>query len=169
MRRVRQTVIKNKTKMSRFKVALWEQGQTLVEIITAIAVVLLVLVALIIAVTNSLSNAQFSRNKAIALKYSQEVTEWLRDQRDQGWGAFYAYAGAAPGGTTYCFTNLAWPASPGACAQTDVIIDAFGLFRRNVTLIQSAADRVQINVTVTWNETQRSPSVVITTYLTRWR
>lgn len=65
------------------------QGQSLIEVVTALGVIVLVLTALAVVVTLSIANAKFSQNQTLASKYSQEVMEKLRAYRDQNtWDVF---------------------------------------------------------------------------------
>ena len=65
------------------------QGQSLIEVVAALSVVILVITALAIVVTLSIANAKFSQNQVLASKYSQEVMEKLRAYRDRyGWKDF---------------------------------------------------------------------------------
>mgnify|MGYP001585299678 CR=1 FL=1 len=60
-----------------------QKGQSLIEVIAALAIVILVITALAVVVTLSIANAKFSQNQVLASKYSQEVMEKLRSYRDQ--------------------------------------------------------------------------------------
>ncbi len=67
-----------------------ESGQSLVEMIVAIAVMIVVVTALISVTTTSMRNASFSRDQALATKYAQDAIENVRSQRDHlnSWNAF---------------------------------------------------------------------------------
>src|SRR3989344_1893990 len=82
-----------------------QNGQSLVEAIIASVVISLVLVGLISAITFSLANAQFAKNKALANKHGQEAIEWLRNQRDtSGWVLFYSPSGTSA--RTHCLNSF---------------------------------------------------------------
>lgn len=145
-------------------------GQSLIEVIVAIGIVTLVLAGLVSAVTFSLSNSQFARNKALATKYAQEGMEWLRVQRDSNW---YAFNQMSPdSGSLYCMSAL--PATitslpPGAC-NTLVIDDSYDIFRREVTLTGNTDDdRVNILLRVWWPQGTRDSEVSVNTILTKWQ
>lgn len=146
------------------------KGQSLIEVIVAIGIVTLVLAGLVSAVTFSLSNSQFARNKALATKYAQEGMEWLRVQRDANW---YSFNQMSPdSGSLYCMSTL--PATvttlpPGVC-NTLVIDDTYDIFRREVTLTGVVADdRVNITLRVWWPQGTRDSEVSVNTILTRWQ
>lgn len=54
------------------------KGQTLIEVIVALSVVMLILAAISIAVTASVSNSSFIKNQNLASKYAQEGIEHIR-------------------------------------------------------------------------------------------
>lgn len=141
-----------------------ESGQSLVEVIVAVGIIVVTIVGLISSNTLGLNNAQFARNKALAAKYAQEAIEWLRTQRDQNWNTFYTSAGTA----TYCLKTTAWT-QRGACATTDVINDQYDIFVRQVSLSRPAVDRVIMTVSVSWPEGARTTSISVTSHVTKWK
>lgn len=60
-----------------------DKGQSLLELVVVIAVVVIVIGALTFATIASLRNAQFSQNQAQATKLAQEALEWTRSGRDR--------------------------------------------------------------------------------------
>ncbi|MGB9911060.1 MAG: type IV pilus modification PilV family protein [Microgenomates group bacterium] len=66
-----------------------KKGQALFEVVIAIGVILILVVALIITATYSLRNAEFSRSQMLATKYAQEAIEKIRLFRDNNpWNTF---------------------------------------------------------------------------------
>lgn len=59
------------------------KGQSLMELVVVIAVMVVVVGALTFATIASLRNAQFSKNQAQATKLAQEALEWVRTGRDR--------------------------------------------------------------------------------------
>jgi type II secretory pathway pseudopilin PulG len=88
------------------------KGQSLFELVIAIAVIGLFLVALVGAVTRSIATSTFSRQKSVANRYVQEGLEWVRHERDLDWTAFYARSSGV--GSLYCINDLTF--SAGSCA-----------------------------------------------------
>ena len=145
-------------------------GQSIVEVIVVVGLVTLVLVGLITAITFSLSNAQFAKNKTLASKYGQESIEWFRNQRDTlGWTLFYTNATDA--GRNYCLQTLSWTSS--ACTSGSEI--AGTIFTRTAVLDGNGVspgnnqDRVSIMVTVSWPQGSRTSQITLDTYLTKWQ
>ncbi len=64
------------------------KGQSLFEVVLALGLAALIMVALVSLVSSSIRNTTFARKKTVATRHAQEATEWLRGQRDEGWDAF---------------------------------------------------------------------------------
>lgn len=142
-----------------------QHGQTLVEVVVSIFVISLILIALMSAVNFSLTNTQYAKNKAIATKYAQEAVEWLRSERDSSWNTFYNRSSIA--GRTYCVKSVpSWPMTEGVCNSGDYINNTY--FLRQIVLTRSGADKVLINVNISWSQGSRTPSINIGTFLTKW-
>lgn len=62
-----------------------EVGQSLVELIVVVAVIIIVLGALVFATIASIRNASFAKNQAQATKYAQEGLEKVRAGRDRNY------------------------------------------------------------------------------------
>ena len=67
------------------------KGQTLIEVLVALAVAALIISALSIAVLSSLNNAIFSKNQNLASQYAQEGMEIMRRLKNSEWTVFNAY------------------------------------------------------------------------------
>lgn len=147
-------------------------GQSLVEMIMAVGLVAIVLVGLISAITFSLTNSQYARNKTLATKFAQEGIEWARNQRDSlNWNVFYAYA-AIGVGRTYCLNSLSFT-SPGSCAANTVIPNT--IFTRQINLVANGIgaganqDRVAVNIQIIWPQGNRTGTVVLNSFLSKWK
>lgn len=158
----------------------FSKGQSLFEVVGALAVISILIVGLISVTTTSIKNTTFSKNNEIANAYAQELTEWLRSQRDTNWVNFKANAAANSG--SYCFTSLAWlpggNVPPPPCNASEVIPNT--LFRRGAVFtcfngaVQVACNLSTVNVirtsvSVTWTDGQGDHSVNFVTELTNWR
>jgi len=91
-------------------------GQSLFEVVLALAVVTMITVGIVILTTDSLKNSTFSKSKNLSTKYSQEVMEWLRTQRDEDYSLFLENS-LTP---VYCMNSLSLGNS-GACSSGEVI------------------------------------------------
>src|SRR3989304_1422306 len=96
-----------------------KRGQSMFELLVAVFVIALTLTALVGLVSTSISNTNFSRERTLASKYTQEAVEWLRQERDISWAAFITQAGVR------CLGSLSWSSG---CAISGTA------FSRQVTL-----------------------------------
>jgi len=70
-----------------------QEGQSLLEVLTALGVASVVIVALSVLAVSALRNAQHAKAQAEAAKYVSEAIEEVRAVRDQrGWSDFSTYA-----------------------------------------------------------------------------
>ena len=142
----------------------YEKGQSLFEVVLALAVITTIVVALIILASNAIRNTTFSKNKTLATRHSQEAMEWLRGERDEDWDDF-ALRALIP---TYCLPELAWSTSiVGNCGTNDTI-DGTELFRE-ISFSTVAADNIQADVAIYWTDAQGLHEVRTVTNLTDWR
>ena len=130
-------------------------GQSLVEMVVAIAVVLLVILALVAVTTVSVRNASFSRNQALATKYAQEAVEKVRAYRDQNsWSDF----------TSNCETfslNLSMPSSftlSRDCYQPGISNNC-----------SNAGDICEVKITISWTDAKGTHKSELTTRLAKWK
>ncbi len=140
------------------------QGNSLIEVVVAAAIVALILVGLVNVTTTNLSNSQYSRNKTLATKYADEALEWIRIQRDAlGWDALSYFASASP--PDYCMNTLVWTYG-GLCDNTDARIDE--LFHRDVNLYLDPLETGKITVTVkvSWVQGALNPNVTVKSIVT---
>ncbi len=107
-----------------------EAGQTLLEILLAFSVAILVLSAVILGITTSLSNTQYTKNQGLANSYAQEGMAVVRKIRDSGWNNFKNLADNYTTNTRYCLglnsVELGDPTSALNCGQN------VGIFSREV-------------------------------------
>lgn len=142
----------------------FEKGQSLFEVVLSLAVITLIIVTLVILASNSIRNANFSRNKTLATRHAQEALEWLRGERDEDFDAFHTRA-LTP---QYCLPSLSWDdASVGSCSSTDFISNT--ILKREVSFTIVSADNIQAQIVVSWQDAQGDHEVRTTTNLTDWR
>lgn len=144
----------------------FNRGQSLFEVILAIAVLALVLVGIVSLATSSVRNSTFSRNKTLGSKYAQEASEWLRSERDKGRDAFIARESVSGG--KYCLQTLSWT-NTGVCVD-ELIADT--PFTRNLTLIKRVElgkTVIEADVVVLWQDSQGEHEARSYTYLSDWR
>ncbi|MFZ5932782.1 MAG: PulJ/GspJ family protein [Patescibacteria group bacterium] len=144
-----------------------ETGQSLFEIMLALAISTLIIVAIVVLTSNAIRNTTFSKNKTLATRYSQEATEWLRGERDTDFTAFESRA-ATP---LYCFPALSWAsATVGACGSGQEITDT--IFKREISFSGSVVNGktlVEAGVKVYWTDSQGLHEVRSVTNFSDWR
>ncbi|MBI2029446.1 hypothetical protein HYT02_03460 [Candidatus Gottesmanbacteria bacterium] len=133
-------------------------GQSIIEVIIAVGIVALVLVALVTAVTVSIKNSTFSKNKSIANKYINEGIEAVRSIRDTSWTTLYSESGQVNG---LLSSAGVWNFS----GASD--IPATG-FTRTVDVSCPNNQTCNITVTVTWISGGQNHSSSASTVFTKW-
>jgi type II secretory pathway pseudopilin PulG len=152
------------------------KGQTLVEVVVALGVVILLVTGLITGTVFSLKASQNSRARSLATKYVQEAIEIARKDREISWYNFTSLSG------DYCMPEnsisfLEAPVHSGTCNQSDYIkLDSPQIvFIRTVKFDSIAAvpsvnpDLIRVTATVTWKEGDTTRTSQATTDFTNWR
>lgn len=121
-----------------------ESGQSLIEVLAALAVVILVVLALVMVVTTSIRNATFAKNQSLATKYAQEAIEKVRAFRDEDPDSFFA----------------------GSCLSPEDL-SGFG-FDQTIDCLIEGEDKVKVTVAVSWTDAKGEHQSALSTYLTKW-
>lgn len=127
-------------------------GQSMFEVVLALFIITMIVVAVVILSTNSVSNSVFSRSKTQAEKYSQEALEWLRSQRELSLANFNTYAATA----SYCLDSLSF-LNTGICSSSEFINGTNFIRQVNFAMdviSVGGIDKQIINATVVtyWND-----------------
>lgn len=153
---------KSKLKCQKLKL---QKGQSLFEVVVALAISTLIIVAVVSLASNSIRNSTYSKNKTLAASYAQEAMEWLRNQRDSNTAGFFASVQTSP----WCLAILSFD-TPGACVSGQVIADT--PFSREVSFSTTTLNSktvLEASVKVYWNDSQGYHEVVNNTDFTDWR
>lgn len=131
-------------------------GLMLVEVVLALAVAMVVMVALVQLSTRSIKNSDFSKNQAEATSYANQGMEWIRAKRvGMGWYGTSGFSGKADAsGTKYCLgSSMDWTVGQ-PCSITGTI------YTRGATLtfVPGSPERVKADVTVIWEQGGKSYS-----------
>jgi len=123
-------------------------GQSLIEVVAAIAVISVGILTIVKVTTKSISNTTFARNRALASKYAQESMEEARNLRD-----------SQP--TTFFQDN--------SCDSNQTL----GIFTRvrdcNLSVSVDGKMTMAVIVTVTWLDAAGNHQSRIQTNLTSWK
>jgi len=130
----------------------YESGQSIIELLAALAVFTLVVVALMMVTTISVRNATFAKNQALATKYGQASIEEARDLRDNNKGDFFD--------TSSAVYNFCDERSDGE------IGDSFTIDR--ICEYQPAEKRMKVTVNVTWKDARGTHQSALSTFLSKW-
>jgi type II secretory pathway pseudopilin PulG len=141
------------------------EGQSLFEVVVAVGVFALVIAAIVGLSTSSIRNTTFSRNNALATRYSQEAVEWLRTERDTDWVAFHDRIAASP----YCLSDLSWVNTGGCDSLNELDAVAYTIFFREVDLSEDTPTSITATVTTSWTDSQGTHQVETSTVFTDWR
>ncbi len=128
-------------------------GQTLIEVIVAVAVISLVLTGIVIAVTSGLKTSRISRERFEARRIVDSELEDIRSERNNDPGSFFVSENAGD-------TIEVGP---------DVVEGNSTSYEKTVTYDYAADGReVEVTVAVEWGG-EESYSVSQTTILTLWQ
>ena len=136
-------------------------GQTLVEAVVVVGVVVLLVTGLIAGTTASLRSAQSGRTRTKAVSLAQEGMEVVRSIRDENWITFVAFSGSYCLGESHDLT----PAT-GVCPQN--ITTPEGTLARGVSFDWQDPKMI-VTTTVSYTEGERTRDVTLTTYFTQWK
>ncbi len=141
-------------------------GQSLFEVVLALGVVTIILVALVTLAALSIRNTTFSKNRNSATRYSQETVEWLRGQRDDDWTTF-AVRAQTP---TWCLPTLDWDtALIGRCGAGPGDFVLGTIFKREVSFTIIDATTIEAVIKVYWDDAQGTHETRTSTNFTNWR
>lgn len=132
------------------------KGQSLVESVVTLGVVMLLVTGLVVGTTASLKYAQSSRARSSATQYASEGLELARKERDAGWSAF-ARSGV------FCV-------GPSGAIPTDPCEMLANQFTRMLTYTYDAiAQSVVVESAVTWIEGDARKDITLQTTLMNWK
>ena len=111
-----------------------EKGQTLLEVLLAFSASILVLSAIIIGITTSLSSTQYTKNQNLANSYAKEAMAVARKMKESSWSKFSSYTQPV-----YCLNQnsvtLTEPVFPSLTCGSNVT----GVFSRVVKFEHASA------------------------------
>lgn len=160
-----------------------EKGQSLMELVVVIAVIIIVVSALVFATIASLRNASFSQNQAQATKLAQQGLEKVRSLRDRDtsgsgiWSSSTSCGSSVPltcpatqsscptGSTNNCyfFFNASGVLINATAANSETIPP--GNFKRQFFIEDTAVDQKKVTVVVTWTDISGPHESRLTTIL----
>lgn len=157
-------------KNSKLKIKNYCSGQSLFELVVAVGISALIIVALVSLTSVALANAAFSKNETLAGRYAEAATEWLRGQRDNDIDLFITNV-LTP---AWCLkdvnlTDASWSDS-SACNATDYITGT--KFTREVDFTVNTVSGKTIVlaiVNVSWSDSKGTHVISSATNYSDWR
>jgi hypothetical protein len=129
------------------------KGQTLIEVLIALATAVIVVSGITILAISSLNNVQFTRDQDLATKYAQEGMEVIRRIRNSSYITFRGYSG------TYCLSKdqTTMGSAVGSCATQNVD----SRYIRSVQVQQNGCgvNLSRVTVSVAWTDTKCTTGV----------
>ncbi len=131
-------------------------GQSLVESVVTLGVVILLVTGLVVGTTSALKYAQSSRARSTATQYASEGLEFARRERDRSWTSF------ARNGNFCVDATGSIPSDP--CALLD------NKYSREITYdYDETSESVVITSVVSWAEGAEIKEISLQTTLTNWK
>lgn len=167
-------------------------GQTILELLIVISVLTIVIGAFTSLALNNLKDAQISRNRNNANRLAQELSEQVRNVREQqGWDEFAKYQYNAPGNRCFKSVNIStWELEPKnggpivfngePCSSIEAGVTPLSVdkvdYKRWIELEDSSltvspecpsgCQGRKVSVTITWNDSQGRHEEIRGTLLT---
>jgi len=140
------------------------KGQSLFEVIFAIAITAMILTGVLSLATTSVRNVDSSKNKSIASNEGRASIDWLRNQRDLDWDNLAGLASFP--GITYC---LADPDDGLKLKETECLkIPGTNLTREVTLAFTDSEDVIQADVEVYWMDAQGLHIENLVTWFSNW-
>ncbi len=169
----------------KYQISNIQSGQSMIEMLLALGVAAVVLVALVKVASLSVTSSVFARQKSQATRLGSEALEWARSQRDElGWDGFYAKVTGAPGGVGYCLPSIPvgspadWgsqapdegPGVPLPCGASGVVPNTEFTRWLKVSVLDPAVAQVEISAKVRWSDSKRIVhDSVVSQRLSNWK
>ena len=141
-----------------------QHGQTLVEMIVIVGVIVLLATGIVAGTTASLGRSETLQIRSEALSEAQAGIELTRALRDAGWDDL---VNKGTPETAYCVGSGGW----AEYTDPPCVVNINNMFTRTITLKYVAATlTVQVISEVAWGDTSNPLNkVYLTTYLTNWK
>ena len=120
------------------------KGQSIIEVIVALSLVAIVVLALVRVTISSIQNSSFAKDQQIATQYSQELIENARKLKEENEVEFWSKNGSEE--------------------------ETINKFTRTVTYTPAPGEedqKMEVQVVVTWEDTKGTHQSDLSTYLTR--
>jgi hypothetical protein len=144
-----------------------KSGQSLVEAVVAVGMVILLVTGLVSATTSTLRFGQMSKDRTQALQYAKEGLEIVRIIKEANWNDIPLVT------QTHCLSKGQQTLGGEVLGECPHDID--GKFSRTLTFSDDGSHCIaaescrKVTMTVGWEETGVDRIVTLTSYITNWR
>ena len=155
----------------------FEKGQSLVEVVVALSIAVLIVIAFTNATLVAVRDAQFAKNQNQATRIAQRSLELIRAVRDQDnevdsgtWNSLWGSSSLNSGKCYILNETDATLTSATNCNDTsDQQIDS--VFKRKIRLTNSPSTpgKIDVYVKVYWTDGRGTHASETTTLLTNWQ
>ncbi len=155
-------------------------GQSMFEVMLALAVASVILIAIVSLAGKSIGNSTYSREENLAQNYSKELSEWIKKEKETSWTSLVANLGAS---TDWCMIWLGWgaPTTSSSCGVSDYITGTkyirsvnFGCYEKNSTsevslnCSNSGVNLVKYSIITSWTDSTGIHNSSINSSLSNW-
>lgn len=102
-----------------------QEGQTLLEILLAFGASILVLSAVVLGVTTSLSSTQYTKKQGLANSYAREGMAVVRKIKDLNLPTFFSYSGSYCIGPSLTYSTTDLKTYSGTPKCRDLLVEGF--------------------------------------------
>jgi type II secretory pathway pseudopilin PulG len=143
------------------------EGFSLIEVLIFVTIFSLFFIIAIASLTSSLRDMKINEHKILAVKYAEELIEWIKAEKEIDWNQFISQRM-----NKYCFNNQLsdnWP-TIGECASYNGISGVSPLiFKREAVLTYDDSHyQVDVTVTVSWVDLEKTYSIPLNSTMTLW-
>lgn len=138
-------MLKNKKRLITLSLS---KGQSLFEVMIAMAIVSIVLISIVSLASLSIRATVFSRSQTEATRFTQQAIEWLQGEKSADWTTFEGYITSS---NTYCLNSLTWT-NPGVCSSAEIISGT--IYTRQVTFTNNGDTTYTADVDTSWTDAQ---------------
>lgn len=124
---------------------------SLIEVLIFTALIAIVLIGMSYVTLLSVRGARFSEDKTRALRYGQQLQEWMRGQKELQWNTFVSSLSEG----TYCVNAIPSAMSDFSSLQGSCTTHALASkYKRELVIDDIASDGSQVSFTVSvyWND-----------------
>lgn len=145
-------------------------GQSLFEVIFALAVAALILTGIVALTSTSITSSAYSKNRTQANRYASEAMEYVRVQKEfLGWTVFFNTVkdsgdGSTAGTEIWCMQTLSFSIN-STCNLTQVIS---GTNFARVLTVTGDTNYVDLEVKVSWTDEKGSHNITTQSSIGNW-